>query len=80
MIAEKQTTVFNGVEYDSSHGSPFDRGLADSWYSRSQDPHFWPEGTGHGIRIEADEMSLTQMAAYFRGYEYNEQFGGKKEW
>jgi len=25
-------------------------------------------------------MTLQQMREYFRGYEYNEQHGGKKEW
>jgi hypothetical protein len=66
--------------FDKSHGSPFDRGAADSWYSRPQEPHWYPEGTGHGKRIESKDMSIAEMRAYFAGYEYNEQFGGKKSW
>lgn len=80
MLAEKDQVIFQGVTYDASHGSPFDRGSADSWYSRPEDPHYWPEGTYKGIRVEQEEMSLKQMAAYFAGYRYNEEFGGKKEY
>ena len=79
MIAER-TVEFQGIEYDAQHGSPFDRGSADSWYSRPQQPHWYPEGSYNGDRVEAKDMSLQQMREYFRGYEYNEQFGGKKDW
>jgi hypothetical protein len=78
MIADK--VEFQGVEYDATHGSPFDRGSADSWYSRPQQPHWYPEGSYNGDRVEAKDMSLQQMREYFRGYEYNEQHGGKKDW
>jgi hypothetical protein len=30
--------------------------------------------------VEAQDMTLAEMAQYYRGYEYNEQFGGKKSW
>jgi hypothetical protein len=81
MIAEQtRTAEFQGIEYDATHGSPFDRGSADSWYSRPQQPHWYPEGSYNGDRVEAKDMSLQQMREYFRGYEYNEQFGGKKDW
>lgn len=66
--------------YDKSHGSPFDRGSADSWYSRPEDPHWYPEGTGFGKRIESQDMSMAELRAYFAGYEYNEKYGGKKSW
>ena len=79
MVAER-TVEFQGIEYDAQHGSPFDRGSADSWYSRPQQPHWYPEGSYNGDRVEAKDMSLQQMREYFRGYEYNEQFGGKKDW
>jgi hypothetical protein len=81
MIAEQTRTVeFQGISYDATHGSAFDRGSADSYYSRPQDPHFYPEGSYRGTRVEATEMTLSQMRAYYRGYEYNEQFGDKKSW
>ena len=78
MVADK--VKFEGVEYDASHGGAFDRGSADSYYGRPEDPHMWPEGTYKGIRVEASEMTLKQMAAYYAGYRYNEQSGDKKEW
>ena len=78
MLAEK--VKFEGVEYDSTHGSPFDRGSADSWYSRPEEPHWYPEGTYRGKRVTAEEMSLLELAAYYAGYRYNEKHGGKKEW
>jgi hypothetical protein len=78
MIADK--IEFQGVEYDATHGGPFDRGSADSWYGRPQDPHYYPQGTYNGSRVEAKDMTLAQMREYFRGYEYNEQFGGKKDY
>jgi len=79
-IDEKRTVHFQGKEYTTWHGSPFDRGSADSWYHRNQSPHWYPEGTGKGERINQDLMSVEEVEAYFAGYEYNEQFGGKKEW
>ena len=80
MLAEKTVVEFKGVKYETWHGSPFDRGSADSWYSRPQEPHWYPEGTYRGQRIEAQDMTLAQMREYYAGYEHNEQFGGKKDW
>jgi hypothetical protein len=81
MIVEQTRTIeFQGIVYNAEHGSPFDRGSADSWYSRPQQPHWYPEGSYNGDRVEAKDMSLQQMREYFRGYEYNEQFGDKKSW
>jgi len=81
MIAEQtRTVVFKGISYDATHGSPFDRGSADSYYGRPQNPHKYPNGTGNAPRIEAQDMTLAEMAHYFRGYEFNEQFGDKKSW
>jgi hypothetical protein len=80
IIDEKRQVEFNGITYTTWHGSPFDRGSADSWYSRPQQPHWYPEGSYRGDRVEAKDMTLAQMREYYRGYEYNEQHGGKKEW
>ena len=80
VLDQARTKVFNGITYDASHGSPFDRGSADSWYSRPQDPHKGGVGGDSGPRIEAPNMTLAEMHDYYAGYEYNEQFGGKKSW
>ena len=66
--------------YDQSHGSPFDRGSADSYYGRPRDPHYYPEGTYKGERIGRNEMTPAEVQAYLAGYQYNEQFGDKKDW
>ena len=58
----------------------FDRGSADSHYGRSQDPHYYPEGTYRGDRVEPNDMTIAEMRAYFMGYEFNERFGDKKEY
>jgi hypothetical protein len=76
----KPTVTFNGKVYDRRHGGPFDRGAADSWYSRAVRPHFFSDATHRSERIEERFMTKTQIAEYLAGYEYNEQFGGKKGW
>ena len=72
--------TYRGEEFEQFHGSPFDRGSADSYYGRAQDPHWWPEGTYKGKRVEAENMTLKEMRAYYAGYAYNEEFGDKKSW
>lgn len=73
-------TLETRKNYDTSHGGAFDRGSADSWYSRPRDPHMWPEGTYRGRRRDMAEMTAEEVQAYLAGYQWNEQFGGKKEW
>jgi hypothetical protein len=81
MIVEtNRTQEFRGISYDASHGSPFDRGSADSYYGRFPSPHKYPNGTGRAPRIEGHDMTLAEMKAYYAGYEHNEQFGDKKSW
>jgi hypothetical protein len=80
IIDQGRTVEFKGITYNAEHGSPFDRGSADSYYGRAQVPHKYPNGTGNAPRIEAEDMTLAEMREYFRGYEYNEQFGDKKSW
>jgi hypothetical protein len=73
-------TVESRNNYDERHGGPFDRGSADSWYSRPRNPHFYTEGTGTSERINEAEMTAEEVQAYLAGYQWNEQFGGKKDW
>lgn len=80
LLDQVRTITFRGEDYEQFHGSPFDRGSADSYYGRPQDPHWWPEGTYKGTRVEAVNMSRKQMQAYYAGYAYNEEFGDKKNW
>jgi hypothetical protein len=81
MFADQVEKVkFRGEEFDQFHGSPFDRGSADSYYGRGQDPHWWPQGTYKGTRVESQDMSMAQLRAYYAGYDFNEEFGDKKNW
>ena len=65
-------------KYDQSHGSPYDRGRADSWYRRPSSPHKWPEGTGRGEKVT--DLTPEEIEAYEAGYEDNERHGDHKEW
>ncbi len=68
----------HGKSYEQKHGNPFDRGSADSYYGRRRCPHKGGVGGDSGPRIT--ELTLDEMEAYHAGYDYNEQFGSKKEW
>jgi hypothetical protein len=68
----------NMKKYDKTHGSPYDRGSADSYYGRPRSPHYWPEGTYKGTKVT--ELTPDQIEAYFAGYSDNEALGDKKEW
>jgi hypothetical protein len=59
------------------HGSPGDRGGADAYYGRPIDPHYWPEGTYCGKRVEKDDMTRAQIQAYLKAYKDQDYF---KEW
>jgi hypothetical protein len=60
------------------HGSLFDRGSADSYYGRPQEPHWYPEGSYNGNAVTA--LTPEEVQEYLAGYDHNEQFGGKKSW
>lgn len=65
---------------DKSHGSPWDRGSADSYYRRKMDPHWYPNGTGNLPRIEKDDMTDEQIREYYLGFEDNENLGDFKDY
>ncbi len=66
--------------YDQRHGGPFDRGSADSYYHRGRDPHFYVGNTGTSERVGKEQMTAQEIQAYLAGYQWNEQFGDKKDW
>lgn len=79
-MSTKRFVEFEGVKYDSRHGGPFDRGSADSYYHRGENPHYYVGDTGFSDRVEKEDMTLLEMAAYYAGYRYNEEYGDKKDW
>jgi hypothetical protein len=66
--------------YDKRHGGAWDRGGADSYYSRGRVPHYYVGDTAQSPRIMEADMTAEEIEAYHAGYDWNEQFGGKKEW
>ncbi len=72
--------TFNGKEYDNRHGGAFDRGSADSYYRRGRVPHYYVGGTGMSDRVEQADMTEAEIEAYNAGYDWNEQYGDKKDW
>ncbi len=66
--------------YDTRHGGPFDRGSADSYYHRPRNPHFYVGSTATSDRVEQTAMTTEEIQAYLAGYQWNEQFGDKKDW
>lgn len=51
-----------------SHGSPYNRGRADSWYEKDINPHYYPNGTYREPRIDLKDMTKDQIDAYIKGY------------
>ena len=55
------------------HGSPYDRGSADSYYRRPYNPHWYPLGSYKGEKIGIKDMTEQQIVEYKYGYEENEK-------
>ena len=72
--------VVNGKEYDQRHGGAFDRGAADSYYGRGAKPHYYVGATQMSECITEERMTAEEIEAYYAGYDYNEQYGDKKQW
>lgn len=66
--------------FDKRHGGPFDRGGADYWYNRGYKPHHYKGGTHTSERVEKDDMTPEELAAYRAGYEEASQQGDQKDW
>jgi hypothetical protein len=64
------------IQFDRNrHGSLYDRGSADSYYGRSKNPHWYPEGTGHGTKVT--DLTEEELIEYNLGYDENTDF---KDW
>lgn len=80
MITYEKYGTFNGVEYDTRHGGPFDRGAADSYYDRGPMPHYFKGQTHFSEEVQEKDMTPDEIKAYYAGYDYNEKHGDKKDW
>ena len=79
-VIEMETVEFGGVVFNARHGGPFDRGSADSYYGRVRDPHYYVGATSMSARIEESEMTPEAIETYNAGYDYNEEYGDKKNY
>ena len=79
MIAERNKVEFGGDVYDARHGGAFDRGSADSYYGRPRRPHYFEGATYDSVEI-VPKQTDPEYWDYLAGYDYNEQFGDKKDW
>lgn len=70
---------FQGEFYDQRHGGPFDRGAVDSYYHRARRPHYFRGATYSSPEVQA-KPGTPEWFAYHAGYDFNEQFGDKKDW
>ena len=60
------------------HGGAFDRGAADSYYQRPRNPHYYRGESYTSEQIT--NLTPVELCAYNAGYDYNEEFGNRKEW
>ena len=76
---QKVEQALQGPQFDRElHGGLWDRGSADSYYSRPRDPHWYPGGSYQGQKVT--ELNEIEIQAYNAGYDYNERHGDKKSW
>jgi hypothetical protein len=68
------------MRLDRDHGSPYDRGSADSYYQRSFRPHYFVGGTYKSDEIQQSEMTLEEIEEYTRGWRENQAAGNFKDW
>ena len=76
---QRTEQAIRGPQFDRRrHGGLWDRGRADSYYSRPQDPHWYPKGSYQGQKIT--RLNQYEIEEYQAGYEHNQRYGGKKSY
>ena len=68
------------MRLDRGHGSPYDRGSADSYYQRSFRPHYFVGDTYKSDEIQQSEMTLEEVEEYTRGWRENQAAQNFKDW
>jgi hypothetical protein len=54
---QKTEQAIRGPQFDRKrHGSLFDRGSADSYYSRPQDPHWFPDSADQVLQMSPQDL------------------------
>lgn len=65
---------------DKRHGGPYDRGSADSYYQRDEDPHYYVGATYSSERVDITDKTSVEYTEYMLGYNENQCIGSHKEW
>lgn len=67
---------------DKRHGGPYDRGSADSYYQRGEDPHYYTVGATYNSenRVDITDKNSVEYKEYMLGYNDNERIGSHKKW
>ena len=78
-VPEKYSHLIESGKF-APHGSPFDRGQADSYYRRGRDPHWYPNGSYKEPRIDESEMTPEEIQEYHLGFDHNEEMAIFKNW
>ena len=68
------------IVIDTRHGGPYDRGMADSYYRRSYNPHYYVGATSTTPRVGLKDMTPDEIVAYTAGFNDNEESGDHKEY
>ena len=78
-----QKEAVDPMKYDTSSGSPFDRGGADAWYGRKSNPHNYVPIEGSDGHKPVKITDPDEIAAYEAGYQHHVDThgpGGEKEY
>lgn len=65
---------------DKRHGGPYDRGSADSYYQRGEDPHYYVGATYSSERVDITDKTSVEYTEYMLGYNENQCIGSHKKW
>ena len=68
------------MRLDRGHGSPYDRGSADSYYRRPYNPHYFVGGTYASKEVSLAKMTAEEIVEYTRGFNNNEDAQNFKDW
>lgn len=75
---KEQTMTAITQQYDTRHGSAYDRGSADAWYGREARPHYFTGATYQSDEVVITDETSAEYEAYMAGYE--ETPFGQKDW
>ena len=54
--------------YNARHGGPYDRGMADNYYGRPYNPHYYTGDTYSSKLVETKDMTSEEIQEYAKGF------------